>query len=168
MDINYRKITKKDAETYWELRLSALKNSPDAFASSYEEQKDRPMDEIAKRINVADDNFIFAAFDGMKAIGMVGFQREITAKLNHKAFIWGVYLYPEFRGQGIARKLMEEVIANARKLEGLRQIRLEVAAHNDKAKKLYIGLGFETFGIEKDALYVDGKYKSEEYMVKFL
>jgi ribosomal protein S18 acetylase RimI-like enzyme len=168
MNITYRKITKVDADTYWQLRLSALKDSPDAFASSYEESLGRPLDEVANRINEKEDNFILGAFDGNRAIGMVGFQREQAIKIKHKAFIWGVFVYTEYRGLGIAKKLMEEVIDHAKKLGNLRQIRLEVASHNESAKKLYSRFGFETFGCEKDALFINGKYNDEDFMVKFL
>lgn len=168
MQIIYRNIKKVDVETYWELRLSGLKNSPDAFGSSYEESVGRSLEEAAKRINEAEDNYILGAFDGDRAIGMVGFMRESAMKMSHKAFIWGVYLYPEYRGKGIARKLMEDVLTHASSLAGLRQVKLDVATHNESAKKLYSGLGFETYGVEKDALFVDEKFIDEEMMVKFL
>jgi len=38
--------------------------------------------------------------DGL-LIGMIGFVREQRNKLRHKGNIWGMYVVPEARGEGI-------------------------------------------------------------------
>ena len=61
------------------------------------------------------------------------------------AHIYSVWVAPEHRGLGIARLLMEEVIAWARAF-GARVVRLDVTVGNAAAVQLYRGLGFVEVG----------------------
>ncbi len=79
-----------------------------------------------------------------------------------------MYVSPEFRGQGIGAALLDESIAHARKLGTVRQLVLAVTASNVAAASLYRSRGFERFGFERDALWVDGAFYDEEHMVLFL
>ncbi len=52
-------------------------------------------------------------------------------------------------------------------IDGVRQIKLGVNATNMAAKALYQSMGFERFGVEPDALNVDGRFYDEEhYMLR--
>jgi ribosomal protein S18 acetylase RimI-like enzyme len=163
-----RRIKKEDAFDFWELRLRALKEYPEAFASSYEESVNKPVDEVTNRISETDNNYILGAFNDNKMIGMVGFKREASKKLEHKAVIWGMYIAPEYQGRGIGRNLLEEVIGKAKLMSNLNQINLTVVTSNEQAKKLYQSLGFQQFGIERKALKVGKTYYDEEMMVLML
>ena len=57
-----RLLNPLDAEKYLDLRLGALQNSPEAFASSYEEEKDQPVERYKTRFQ-SEDSFTFGAFD---------------------------------------------------------------------------------------------------------
>jgi ribosomal protein S18 acetylase RimI-like enzyme len=106
------------------------------------------------------DNGILGAFvDDGRLVGVLGFARECRVKRPHIASIWGMYVSPEFRGQGFGAALVDEVIAHARRLGSVRQITLAVTMHNVAAASLYRSRGFERFGLERDALCVDGKYE---------
>lgn len=52
-------------------------------------------------------------------------------------------------------------------MEGLKQINLSVVTTNQAAVKLYRKLGFETYGIEKNALEYHGQEYNEELMAYF-
>ncbi len=69
--------------------------------------------------------------------------------------IWNVATVPERRRQGIARKLLLEIIARA-KAEKIKELELEVRAGNDPAICLYESLGFKRTGI-RTAYYQDGE-----------
>ncbi|MDQ0058074.1 GNAT family N-acetyltransferase [Paenibacillus harenae] len=94
----------------------------------------------------------------------IGFVREHKKKLNHKGTIWGTYVAQEFRGQGIGRKLLEETLLRASKLDGLSQVNLGVITNNAAAKSLYESCGFRSYGVEKNAMKYDGKYLDENLM----
>ncbi|WP_240948486.1 GNAT family N-acetyltransferase [Bacillus sp. RO1] len=160
-----RILSKEDAEPFQKLRLESLVKEPTSFASSYEEELHRSLNEIKNRIPENQDSFIYGLFDSEILVGITGFHREDKLKFKHKGFIWGVYVTEEFRGKGYSKQLLEHTLTKAKNIPGLKQIQLTVAATNTSAKKLYESYGFEVFGYEKSALYVDGFYLDEEHMV---
>jgi ribosomal protein S18 acetylase RimI-like enzyme len=95
---------------------------------------------------------------------MVGVGRQNRVKRRHVAQIWGMFVAPAHRGVGIGRALVLAAIEHARSLEGLRKIQLSVITTQPAARALYESLGFRSFGIDPEALCVDGKYLDEEYM----
>jgi ribosomal protein S18 acetylase RimI-like enzyme len=160
-----------DLTAYRDLRLAGLKESPTAFGSSYVEEAELPLTEFAARLRPPDkpDNGILGALvDDGRLVGTLGFARDYRVKRPHVALVWGMYVSPEFRGQGIGAALLDESIAHARRLGGIRQLVLAVTASNVAAVSLYRSRGFERFGLERDALWVDGSYFDEDHMVLFL
>jgi RimJ/RimL family protein N-acetyltransferase len=71
----------------------------------------------------------------------------------------GVGLLPEFRGKGIGRKLMQRTI-DAAFAFGLTRIELTVREGNVNAIALYRSLGFETEGLHRNAVSIEGKYEN--------
>ena len=161
-----RILDSQDVAAYRELRLHALLESPAAFGSDYERESQFSLDDFAERLHIGNaKNGVFGAFHDERLVGMMGFMRANGVKRAHGALLWSVYVLPELRGQGIAARLLDEVIAHARQLGDVRQITLTVNAHNQSARRLYRSRGFEVFGLERDALCVDGVYFDEEHMV---
>ena len=167
-----RRLTGADAAIYWPLRLRALREEPEAFASSFEEQRDYPLELAATRLREAEtapDRAIFGAFDEHgQLLGMIGLVREQGAKSQHKAFIWGVYVVPEARGQGGGSALLKAALDFACHIQGLEQVLLAVAAQNRAARALYLAAGFEIWGQEPLALKLGDRYIDEEHMIFFL
>jgi ribosomal protein S18 acetylase RimI-like enzyme len=159
-----RELTRDDARAYQELRLYALQESPTAFGSSYSEEMNRPLDMVEDRLGSLAGH-TFGAFDQEgKLIGMATLYRDQHINSNHKAFLFGMYVSPEYRGQGVGKSLMEKVIAQARAL-GLRQINLSVNNANEAPVGLYESFGFERYGLEKDAMRIGEEYYDAAYMV---
>src|SRR5687767_10330786 len=101
--ILYRLLEKDDVMTLRTLRLHGLKESPRAFLEDYEEQVNKPPEDFLRYF---DYGWIAGAFAGEKLVGVAGMCRHKGAKLQHKSTIWGVYVLPGFRGQGVAKKLL--------------------------------------------------------------
>jgi ribosomal protein S18 acetylase RimI-like enzyme len=159
-----RALTADDASTYQTLRLLALQESPTAFSSSYSDEAIRSPSEIAVRVTPAPDGSlcVFGAFVDEQLVGFVAFVRSKRAKLLHCAELAGMYVSPEFRRRGIGGALIDTTLAHARSLPGLRQVKLAVNATNVGARCLYRSRGFKLFGLEPDALCIDGRYYDEE------
>lgn len=168
-----RQFTQEDASEYWVLRLRALKECPESFGASYEEEKDKPLSSVAQRLKesyeLTGSEFILGCFDEEhRLIGMVGLFRERREKLRHKATINAMYVIPEARLQGAGKDLVMEAISRAKKMQGLEQVNLGVVVTNMEARKLYRSCGFEVYGVEKNALKLPDKYLDEELMVYML
>jgi ribosomal protein S18 acetylase RimI-like enzyme len=168
MEIRF--LNSEDVVVYRDLRLQALKESPTAFGSSYEQECCFSLTDFAARLRPHDDsaNGIFAAFDDTdKLIGMLGFSRESRLKRSHIGSLWSMYVLPEFRRQGVGAALLDEALSHARQLDGLRQIILTVTTNNLAALSLYRSRGFERFGLERNALFFDGTYFDEEHLALY-
>jgi RimJ/RimL family protein N-acetyltransferase len=159
-----RQLTPLDAPSFQSLRLRGLEEVPTAFASSYEEEADSPLEVIESRLAAREGRGVFGAFDGERLVGIAGLRRESHRKLNHKAFIWGVYVAPDARGSGVSQRLIGEVLAFARSMPDVAQVNLTVNAGNAAAIRLYALLGFEEFGLERNSMIVDGHGYDEMLM----
>lgn len=163
-----RRLGAQDARNYLTIRLKALKNNPEAFGSSYEEEKARPVEMYANRLS-SEESITYGAFLHNQLVGTVTLVREKYVKFRHRANIVGMYVDPENRGSGIGRLLLIEAIKQAQAIEEIEQLNLSVVTTNEPAKNLYTSLGFKVFGTEKRALKLDElTYLDEHHMVLFL
>ena len=163
--MHIRALAPQDATAFQELRLRGLQECPEAFASSYEEEVGTPLTEVEKRLQPKADSAIFGAFQGAKLCALVGLQREGMAKLAHKSFIWGVYVSPEARGQGVGAQILSHALSHAAEVLGTRQVNLGVNTKNSAAVALYKKLGFVEYGLERGYLLVGGVLHDEYQMV---
>jgi RimJ/RimL family protein N-acetyltransferase len=162
--MHIRRLTPSDALAYQALRLAALRDTPSAFGSSHEEERDRPGAEIEARLVGAGDSGVFGAFEADALVGLAGLRREGMKNLAHKARIWGMYVVPAARGKGIGRALLAQALALARSAPGLTRVNLSANAANVAAVHLYESVGFKTFGREPDAMCIDGQLHDEVLM----
>ena len=163
--MSIRLLTSEDAEAWWHLRLEALRNDPESFGDSAEEHLAKTLDQARERLRFdPKEKFVFGAFADGKLTAVAGFYRHPNLKERHKGTIWGVYVQPASRGKGVARALMNEIISQARTINGLEQILIVASAHLP-ARKLYQSLGFKAYGIEPRSLKVGTEYVDDVLMI---
>jgi RimJ/RimL family protein N-acetyltransferase len=162
--MHIRRLTPADAAVFQQLRLAALQESPAAFGSSYEEERDFSQAIIEDRLKARPDRGTFGAFEGTELVGLIALGRERHRKLEHKALIWGMYVVPKARRSGIGRALLLAALELARSVTGIRQVNLCVNANNSEAIDLYKSAGFEVFGLEQGAMLIDGELHDEVHM----
>ena len=155
-----RRLAPADAPLLRSLRLRALREHPDAYTSSHEEEAALPVAASAARL--AEQAF-WGAWRGSELYGFVGLQREPRAKNAHKATVVAMYVAPEAVGQGVGRALLEALLAHAR-AEGLQSLVLTVTEGNAPALRLYQRAGFRSFGVEPDAVRVGGRSFAKNHM----
>jgi len=164
-----RILVPEDAETFRDIRLEGLFESPDSFGLTYEEYLIRDIEVIKRGLEAKSGSFTLGAFDSSsQLIGVIGFVQEQSIKFKHKGFVWGMYVRSGYRNQGVGRRLVEQVIEQAKQIEDLEQINLCVVVGNENAKSLYELIGFHVYGMEKRALKHNGKYYDEELMTLWL
>ncbi len=119
---------------------------------------------IEARLAPSADQGVLGAFAGGQLVGMLGIRRQDGLKTLHRMALWGVYVEPASRGQGIAQALLAQAVAFARQVPGAVQIHLSVNAANGTAIRLYEQAGFKGYGTEPAALLVDGVLHDELLM----
>ena len=134
------------------LRLEALERHPEAFASSFEEERNRSLDAVAERIPEQPPAIIFGAFAGERLVGMAGFYQQSHLKARHRGNLWGMYVQSGWRGQGVGEALVRAVIEHARGF--VEFVELTVVVDNHPAVKLYDRLGFTPYGVQQAALRI--------------
>lgn len=165
--MNIRLLSTNDSNAYRTLRLMALQKHPSAFASSYEEEKDRSAAFYGERFQ-SEDSFTFGAFEGEKLIGSVTLLKETKLKLKHRALIVAMYVSEECRRNGVGKALIAAALEKAKEIDGIEQIYLAVESTNEPAKNLYSSFGFKVFGKDTRAMKIDDTYYDEDHMVLFL
>ncbi|MBM7661060.1 ribosomal protein S18 acetylase RimI-like enzyme [Bacillus mesophilus] len=160
-------LTPKDADIYRDIRLEALKANPEAFSSSYEEEKEYPLESFENRLKF-NHFYTFGAFDESQLVGVVTLILETKNKTKHRANIVAMYVYPDRRKSGIGRMLMNEAINKAKEIKEVEQVYLSVTSGNEPAKKLYNSLGFKVYGVDKNGLKIGDLYFDDDLMVLVL
>lgn len=158
-----RRLHADDAAAWQALRLEGLQGHPSAFASSYAEEKDRPIDDVRKMLD-SDAGAIFGGFVDGQLQCVASVHRESMHKMAHKAGVWGVYAAPAARGTGLMRRVMTSLIDHARDVLGVEFLTLGANVSNAPALRLYDSLGFIRIGIERGFLKVDGVLHDEVHM----
>ncbi|UQZ35125.1 GNAT family N-acetyltransferase [Paenibacillus sp. PK3_47] len=160
-----RVLNPDDAKIYREIRLQSLLAHPEAFLSSYEAEKDLPVEATRSRLEQTDGQFTLGGFSEKHELtGIVTFVRESRDKIRHKGNVYAMYISPAARKQKLGYLLMLELIEKSRRLPGMEIINLTVFSDNLPAIKLYTSLGFVRYGTERNAVKLSGKYLDEDLM----
>jgi len=131
-------ITRRAAVDDWrvcrELRLRALREEPQAYASTFEHERRLTDNDWRDRLSRA---LTVLAFSDGQPVGMAaGLWRP-----DGDMMIVGMYVVPEARGQGCAGRLIDEIASAAIECGGRRLI-LDLAEGNLAAERCYRKYGF--------------------------
>ncbi len=97
------------------------------------------------------------AVAGDTVVGGCDILPNSAAGFRHVARL-GMYVLPEWRRQGIGRRLLDACLALARN-SGIEKVELEVFSDNIGAIKLYESLGFSREGVKVRGRKLDGRYQ---------
>jgi GNAT superfamily N-acetyltransferase len=164
-----RLLTPADAQPYQDLRLRMLREHPDAFTSSFDEDSRKPLSWTEDRLTAREDpaKFVVGAFDNGMLLGTAGISVEAREKQRHKALLFGMFTAPGHRGRGVGRAVLQASLERARQVRGLEQVLLTVTEGN-AAERIYAASGFKRFGVEPRAIRVGAEYFGKVHMVLFL
>ncbi len=157
-----RPLRPEDAPLYRPFRLRMLREHPEAFSSSAEEEELQAPEVVRQRLS-SDSRRYWGAFEGGRLVGTVGLDREQRRKNRHKATVVGMYVAREHSGHGIGRALLATLLAEARDC-GLELLVLTVTEGNSSAIHLYETLGFCSFGVEPRAILIEGRAYAKVHM----
>ncbi|RIO17452.1 GNAT family N-acetyltransferase [Mammaliicoccus sciuri] len=141
-----RLLNKNDVNAFRSLRLLSLQTDPSAFASLYDIEINYPISKFEQRLECSDTKFTMGGFEDENLVAM--------------------YCHPDYRGTGIAEKVVDKLIIEASKLTGLKYIDLSVLSNNQRAVEFYNKVGFDKYATEPNAI-LDGKDYHDEDMMRY-
>lgn len=103
--VTVRPTVESDWEILKNLRLEALQDSPDAFTATFEKTKTHSDSEWRDRVAQKRPCQFLLAFDGMRAVGMVGG----TIDKQHEFTVVVMWLYENYRGNSVADLLISSL-----------------------------------------------------------
>ncbi|WP_186815001.1 GNAT family N-acetyltransferase [Terrabacter aerolatus] len=134
-----RVIGADDWEDFRAVRLEALADAPDAFGATLAEASAQPPEVWRER--AAGPGPVVLAFADHGPVAMGGL---FVPDASDDAFVWGMWVRPTFRGDGVAARILERLLEHADRVG--RPVVLHVSQGNDSARRLYERHGFVTTG----------------------
>lgn len=145
-DTTIRRLRPGEAALFRRIRMRALKESPEAFGSSYESALARRPESWAEQADASasgPDRATLLAFAGAEPVGIMALYRHAPGAESGELI--QVWVAPEARGRGLARALFEALQTWAQ-ASGFQRIRATVAGGNAAVLGFYEGLGFQVEG----------------------
>ena len=161
-----RPLTAEDAPVLRECRLRGLRESADAFLTTYDEARDTPLDAVRAELRNADIRYV-GAFEGDDLIGFMRFVRGERRARRHTAEVRSVHVRGDRRRRGVALALLRQLIRDATDA-GLESLTISVLSNNAAARALYESAGFATYGIEPRAVKKGADYFDQVHLVLHL
>jgi ribosomal protein S18 acetylase RimI-like enzyme len=137
-----RRLQSGEVNLFKQLRLSSLQDAPYAFSSTYDSAVQRSAEswrEQAESTTQGSDRATFIAFSNNMPIAITALYRlDGQAGVGEVLQVW---VDPEYRGMGVAWKMMDAVLEWARK-NNFSRIKAGVTKVNIGAQKFYTKYGF--------------------------
>ena len=164
-EILYRQLLPTDYNEYRRVRLNCLRQYPNNFGTTYEEELNSQSLKLDKAIKNSNEcNFTFGAFTlDQKLIGICGLLTETRLKTRHRGEIVQMFVDSTYKGLGIGKKLLQHVIDKAFSSEQIEQIILSAVSENEKAVNLYKQAGFMEYGKLKNYFKSNTTYSAQSF-----
>lgn len=105
------------------------------------------------------DKLVIACFIDDRLVGVCDVYRDLRGKKRTRHIaIFGISIAKDFRGEGIGYRMATSLLAEAKKMNGIKQVILHVYGPNEAAQKLYTKLGFKEAGRIPRNIYFHGEY----------
>lgn len=169
--MNVRFLNTNDALVYRELRKFSLQEAPFAFSDSYEDEAEKAIEDYEQEIETIGfpyEKFTLGAYTDLnELIGFVKYKRDQRAKARHRASLHSLYVLPKYRGIGIAKQLVTELLKIVEPISSIEQIQLWALLSDESSTVgFYEKIGFKiSGGIFKNDLLINGRYVDAVCMV---
>lgn len=166
MNINVSQLSHDHSAEYLALRRVSEIDLPQYVGPSAERELMAGDDGIASILSAyrSEGTLIFGAFASNELVGVIAISRRLSPKFKHRAFIWGMYITPEYRKVNIGGLLLRRAKEWAIGHSEVKVLWLQVTTSNKPAVSFYNKHGFTVYGTEPQALYALGDFHDVHYM----
>jgi GNAT superfamily N-acetyltransferase len=140
--ISVRRIRAGEGQIFRDLRLTALKESPAAFSSTYASAVGRRWESWRDQADSASsgtERCTFIAFADRTPVGIASAYRD-SAEAD-EGEVLQFWVNPDWRSRGVGRELLEALVRWCGE-NGVRRVRATVTAGDDRAVGFYVRQGF--------------------------
>ncbi|MFL0811447.1 MAG: GNAT family N-acetyltransferase [Agarilytica sp.] len=142
-------FVEEDWGVYKELRLESLKDSPNSFGSTFEEEIEFAEEKWKSRLVPGSNSIRILPLVALFNESPVGLAIGVLhSKEDNTAHIYQMWVSKSHRGSGIGSALLKRTEAWANELS-LESLSLEVATSNSEAVSLYKSVGFLPCGAQE-------------------
>jgi ribosomal protein S18 acetylase RimI-like enzyme len=141
-----RRLEPHESLLHRDLRLRALRDSPDSFGDTLADAAARPVaywENLTRSVTEPGPHVMFLACEKDQrvgsAYGLLDRERAETGRVG------GMWVEPACRRRGVGRALLQAIVARAR-ARGLSRLSLWAPAHSEAALSLYRRTGFRETG----------------------
>lgn len=141
-----RRATAADHAALRGVRLRALRDTPSAFGSTYEQEARRDTHAwrgVARRWTDPQRAAAWMAWRGAQTVGLVAGVGDDADP--DRSWLVSMWVEPSARRRGLARRLIQEVLRWSAD-RGQAAVHLHVTSDNPAARALYLGAGFVVTG----------------------
>ena len=162
--ISVRRLTKTDGGIYRALMLRGYSEHDTAFTSTFEERATKQVEWWTRRLQDP-TSATLGAFDSSDSlIGSVRIEAYQRLRERHKTSLTAMYVMKDHASKGVGRKLLDEALAECRRMNGIELVNLTLTADNLPALRLYSKVGFQSFGRESRAIKTSIGYLDKLHM----
>ena len=161
-----RPIAADDWLEYRRIRLQALEESPQAFASTWEHEASLPNEDWSQRCRASTGGEYGRGFFAVSGNDICGLSWCLLSQDHaHMAHIYAMCTAPVVRGHGAGRMLLKHCLTWAQN-KGLRHLQLSVTKGQTTAEQMYLSQGFYPVG-QAVALHPNSPLKVQTMQLDF-
>ena len=162
--VEVRRLGADDAAAFSALRREVTRADPVPMGLTFEEELTRTLEGFRAQLSAPVPNAVFGCFiqGELAATAAVSRAGQFPSS-HHKMVMWGVFTSPRHRRQGLGRQVVETALQHAFD-NGVHRGNLQGYLPNEPAIVLYKSLGFVEYGVEPEAVCLDGKYHNGVHM----
>jgi len=170
-NIAIRLLERKDAAEYQTLRLQSLEESPEAFLSDLEKEREYSTSIYANKLDWSlHPPYLgyFGIFVDGKLAGYVQLSKTMLEKQDHVVFINNLYIDSHFQHQGLGSRLLKYCLDLLKKNDAAERAFVQCTAKNKKACSFYKKQGFRRYSVQAKVVKWLGEYDDAIEFVKVL
>jgi GNAT superfamily N-acetyltransferase len=144
--MHIRRLASHEIELHRDIRLRALSEASDFLGETFAgaaAQPDYYWENLTRSFSEPSGDVMFLAVEGKHILGSA--YGLLNMGLNETGRVRGMWVEPMWRGQGVGRALLQEILNWARGI-GLNYLELWAPSHSVAANALYVQAGFRKTG----------------------